>query len=154
MLHRTNDALQQLTREIREIMNTAKENLEFVKTLSENSYEASRQLSAINMRTAENLFAQQMEAFGLWMGSSIKQVELVANARDYQSLLSNQTDVAKAFSESLKTTGQNAMEVAGEAREEYRAWYKGSVETFSHKAEEASVSAPKKAATKRRAKKS
>lgn len=125
-------------------MNTAKENLEYVKGLSANGYELSRQLGELNVRTAETLFAKQMEAFSLWMDGSIKQVELVSSSRDYKTLWSEQTEAAKELGESLVAKGREAFEAAGDARDEYRTWYKDSVEKLSAKP----AAAPKKAAAK------
>jgi len=118
-------------------MTNAQDNMKMVKEFTANGYESARQLGDINLRALEVLFEKQMDAFGLLLDTSVKQMEAVTEVKDAKSLVGVQSELAKEFGETLMGKSREAMESAGETREEYRNWYENSVSSFTSKVEEA-----------------
>ena len=117
-------------------MITAKENLDMIKELSTSSFETARAFGELNLRIWEKMVEKQMETFNLFMDTGIEQMKLSTETKDIKDLSSGQTELAKKFGEALVAKGREGLEVANEARDEYRTLVEKSVNTFTTKVSE------------------
>jgi len=112
-------------------MNTAKENLETINELSGQGYEAVRQLGELNLRTMDKLVGRQMDVLNLFMESGLRQVTMAAESKGYNELFKGQVELAKELTERVMNESRENVKLAGDTRDEYRAWYEQGVERVS-----------------------
>jgi hypothetical protein len=128
MLHCNNAAMH--NRREKE-MNTPKENVEMLKEMASDGYEAARQLGDINLRTWSNLIEKQIDMFGIWLEAGAKQIELGTTAKDPKEYLGSQAALTREFGEKLIAGGRDVVSSGSETQSEYRAWYEKSVQTMT-----------------------
>ena len=108
-------------------MSNTTENLEMLKDLGTTGFENVRALGELNMRTWEKLIEQQMDGFGLWVNTGIKQVKLITETGDCADLVKGQTELSRLLGESLNEKGRQVLALSSEAGDEYRAWFENGV---------------------------
>jgi hypothetical protein len=79
------------------------------------------------MKVAERMAARQMELVGQWMEQGTKLMRVATEARGYGDLYKAQVDMAKETSEQVMAESKANLQLATEARDEYRAWYETTV---------------------------
>ncbi len=112
-------------------MNTPKENLEMLKDVASESYEAARQLGDINLRTWNKLVEKQIDMFGIWFDTGVKQVELSTTTKDPKAYLESQAALTREVGEKLIAGGRDAISTGSEVQGEYHAWYEKSAQSLS-----------------------
>jgi hypothetical protein len=118
-------------------MNNAKENLEMVKAAGTAGFESIRTLGELNLRTWEKLVEKQMDTFGLFIDTGIKQLSLSTEITDAKDLVNTQVELAKAFGESLAAKGRETVEIANSVRDEYQGWLEDGVKKLNETAKTA-----------------
>ena len=106
-------------------MQNLKETIGMFSELGMNGFESAKQLGEINLTAWEKMLDRQMDAVNLLMETGVAQVKLATGADNYQGLLENQVELAKGFGERVVAQGRTNMKLAGETRDEYRAWLEG-----------------------------
>ncbi|MDF1529661.1 MAG: phasin family protein [Sedimenticola sp.] len=112
-------------------MKTSAVNLEAFKEVGVAGFEAARTLGELNLRTWEKLVEKQAEAFGLFVDAGIELVKTSTEQKDIKELVNAEMNVAKQFGENLVVKGREALQVANDARDDYRSWAEQGVETFT-----------------------
>ena len=102
-------------------MITPKENLEMLKEVADNGYEATRQLGEINLNTWNKIVEKQIDMFGVWLEAGVKQIELSTTVKDPKEYLESQVALAREVGEKLIAGGREAISTGSEAQGEYRA---------------------------------
>lgn len=117
-------------------MMTSKDSLDLIKELSTSSFETARAFGELNLRIWEKMMTKQMDTFNLMLDTGLEQMKLGTETKDIKDLANSQTELAKKFSEAMVAKGREGMEVANEARDEYRALAEKSIDTFTNKVTE------------------
>lgn len=80
-------------------------------------------LGELNMRLFERLAARQMDAMSLYLEHSLRLMRLAAEAKGYSDLFKGQVEVGKELTERMLAEGKANLELWGEMRDQYRAWF-------------------------------
>ena len=107
------------------------------------AYEAAKELGEANVRALQRLFEVQLDAVNLVVDGSVKQVELLGEAKGYQELLVEQSSLAKEYGGKLFRNAQQAVEVLADAQTALKGWAEESLDVA---AANLPWGAPKKAA--------
>ena len=103
-------------------MNTT-ETLSTVKDFSIKGMERMNSLNELNMSLFDRLAAQQMEALNMLMEHGNRTLTLASDAKGYNTFLKGQIEAAKDLSEQVMAKSKSSLTLAGQASEDYRAWY-------------------------------
>jgi phasin family protein len=122
-------------------MTNVKENIEMMNEMGSNSYSSLRQLGEINLNTWNKLMQNQMAMVTTLMESSIGQLKLMTEAKDYHEVSRSQIDLAQKLGGLFMDKTRENIELAQKAGEDYRLWFEGSMananEQFAKAAEKA-----------------
>ncbi|MDJ0806420.1 MAG: phasin family protein [Gammaproteobacteria bacterium] len=113
-------------------MNTPKENLEAMKEMANDGYQAARELSDINLRIWNDMLKKQSDMFDLWIEVGAKQVELNTTVKDPKEYMSSQATLSRELAEKLIADGREAVSTSREIQGEYQAWYEKSVQSMTN----------------------
>ena len=102
---------------------TTTETLNTVKNLSIKGMERMNSLNELNMSLFDRLAAQQMEAMNMLMEHGNRTLNLASDAKGYNTFLKSQIEAAKDLSEQVMAKSKSSLTLAGQASEDYRAWY-------------------------------
>jgi hypothetical protein len=105
-----------------------KESLETFNDLSSKGYEAARELGEINLRTVEKMVSRQMDLMNMFFESGLRQATMMSEAKGYSDLVKNQIELTKDVTERVMSESREAVKFAGDARDEYRAWFENGME--------------------------
>lgn len=103
-------------------MNT-NETINAVNAAANKGVERATSLGELNLRMFEKLAARQMEAVNLYVEHGVRVMKLASEAKGYNEYLKGQIEAAKELSERMMAESKNTMQMAGEVRDEYRAWF-------------------------------
>lgn len=106
---------------------TEKDNVNAMNEMGNKGFERMNTLGELNLKVWEKLAARQMETMNLLMEQSSRQMKLATEAKGYNELLKGQMEIAKETSERMMAETKTNMELAGEVRDEYRAWVESGV---------------------------
>jgi hypothetical protein len=112
-------------------MKTPAVNLEAMKEIGVAGFESARSLGELNLRTWEKLVENQTAVFGLFVDAGIELVKSTTEQKDIKDLVNAEMNVAKQFGENLVVKSREALQVANNARDDYRSWAEQGVETFT-----------------------
>lgn len=115
-------------------MNNPADNMETMKQFGINGFEAARSLGELNLRTWEKLVEKQTETFGLFVDAGIEMVKATGEIKDMKELVNAEMTVAKQFGENLVVKSRETLQLANDARDDYRAWAEQGVEQFTRQA--------------------
>jgi len=107
---------------------TMQDTMNNLNDLTNKNVERMTALGEINMRFAERMMTRQMDLMtrGIEQGSAF--MRAASEARGYSDLYKTQLDAAKDASEQLIAESKAGMAFASETRDDYRAWFKATVE--------------------------
>ena len=80
-------------------------------------------LGELNVRIFEKMAARQMDAMSLYMDHSMRLMKIATESKGYNELVKGQVEAAKDLSERVMAEGKTAMQIATEARDDYRNWF-------------------------------
>ena len=122
-------------------MTNVKENIDMINEMGSNSYSSLRQLGEINLATWNKLMQNQMSLATTLMESTIDQMKLLTEAKDYHEVSRSQIDMTQKMGKLFMQKTRESIELAQKAGEDYRLWFEGSVananEQFTKAAEKA-----------------
>lgn len=101
----------------------AQANLDMLNEMGSKGYESMRELGEINLRNWERIVARQMDAVSLMMESGLRQVKMASEAKGYNDLVKTQVEFAKELGQRLVDETRENLQLAGDARDEYRLWF-------------------------------
>lgn len=122
MLHRNNGALHNDG----DPMN-AKVNFDMVNDMGNKGFESLRELGEINLRNWERMVARQMESVSQMMEAGMRQARVASEVKDYNDLVKSQVEFAKELGQRMVDETRQNLKLAGDARDEYRAWFEKGV---------------------------
>lgn len=108
-------------------MTTTQANLDMINELGTKGYESIRELGEINLRNWERMVARQMDAVSMMMESGLRQAKVASEAKGYNDLVKSQVDFAKELGQRMVDETRQNLQLAGEARDEYRTWFEKGV---------------------------
>lgn len=85
----------------------------------------------LNMRAWERLAARQMDAFSLCLEQGVRLMKLATEAKSYNDYLKGQVEIVKDVTDRMMVETKTNMKLAGEVRDDYRAWYEQSLSGLS-----------------------
>ena len=115
-------------------MNKPADNMETIRQFGVNGFEAARSLGELNLRTWEKLVEKQAETFGLFVDAGIEMVKAGSELKDLKELVNVEMNVTKQFGENLVVKSRETLQLANDARDDYRSWAEQGVEQFTKQA--------------------
>jgi phasin family protein len=110
------------------------------------AFASAKELGEINTKTIKKLSEHQLEFMSSCLDTSIKQINLLSEAKGYKELLSGQTKLVTECNEKLLDAARKATALVSEARDEIVAWLDKNIETTAASAKK--FGPPKKVAEK------
>ncbi|MBV2091708.1 MAG: phasin family protein [Candidatus Thiodiazotropha sp. (ex Ctena orbiculata)] len=110
-------------------MANAKESIEMINEFNTTGYDSFRQLTDISLKTWNQVMEAQMDTVTSLMNTSMEQLKLVSEAKDYHEVVRGQMDLTRKLGEELMTKTREAVEMSQKTGEEVRSWYEGNLAT-------------------------
>lgn len=111
-------------------MNT-NESMKAINDWTSKSVERMTSLGELNTRIFERMAARQMDAMNLYMDHTMRMMKIATESKGYNELFKGQVEAAKELSERVMAEGKSGMQVASEARDDYRAWFEKNLSEVS-----------------------
>ncbi|MEW8274979.1 MAG: phasin family protein [Candidatus Thiodiazotropha taylori] len=110
-------------------MANAKESIEMINEFNTTGYDSFRQLTDISLKTWNQVMEAQMDTVTSLMNTSMEQLKLVSEAKDYHEVVRGQMDLTRKLGEELMTKTREAVEMSQKTGEEVRSWYETNLAT-------------------------
>ena len=108
-----------------------KDNLSLFNEMSATGFERLNNLGELNLKVWEKLADRQMDAINLVVDQGVRQMQLATEVKGYNDLVKGQVDLVRETSERLVTESKTNLQLAGEVRDDYRAWVQEGVSEFN-----------------------
>ena len=112
-------------------MTKAKENIEMINEINSKGYDSFRQLTDITLKAWNQAVDKQIEAYTSLMNSSLEQIKLVSEAKDYHEVVRGQMDLTRKIGEEMVNNTREAVEMSQKTGEEVRAWFESSLSSVN-----------------------
>jgi phasin family protein len=112
-------------------MTKTKENIEMINEFNSKGYDSFRQLADISVQAWNQAMDTQIDAYRGLMNSSLEQIKLVTEAKDYQEVLRGQMDLTRKIGEELVNKSRDAAELGQKTGEAYREWFESSLNSVN-----------------------
>ncbi|TCT22303.1 phasin family protein [Thiobaca trueperi] len=99
------------------------DSLKVVNELTSKGIERVASLGELNVRLFEKLAARQVDAITLYTDHAVRIFKLATEAKGYNEFFKGQADASKELSERVVAEGKATIQMVGEARDDYRAWF-------------------------------
>jgi phasin family protein len=106
---------------------TVKENLNLFNEMSVAGFERLNLLGELNLKVWERIANRQLDAVNLLVDQGARQARLATEARGYNEFVKGQVDLARETGERLMEESKNNLQIAGQVRDDYRAWFQDGV---------------------------
>ncbi|MCG7871273.1 MAG: phasin family protein [Candidatus Thiodiazotropha lotti] len=110
-------------------MANAKESIEMINEFNTTGYDSFRQLTDISLKTWNQVMEAQINTVSSLMNTSMEQLKLVSEAKDYHEAVRGQMDLTRKLGEELMTKTREAVEMSQKTGEEVRSWYESNLAT-------------------------
>ena len=90
--------------------------------MGQSAYDAAKAFYAMNTNTCEQLFDQQIAMATLGMETITSQMELMSTAKDYNTVVAGQTELANDISSKSQGIARNTMDIMNESKEDVSVW--------------------------------
>ena len=110
-------------------MTNAKENIEMINEINSKGYDSFRELTDITLKAWNLGMEKQMSVYSSLMNSSMEQIKLASEAKDYHEVVRGQMDLTRKIGEELMTNTREMVEMGQKTGEEVRAWFESSLST-------------------------
>ncbi|MCG7897700.1 MAG: phasin family protein [Candidatus Thiodiazotropha lotti] len=110
-------------------MANAKESIEMINEFNTTGYDSFRQLTDISLKTWNQVMEAQINTVSSLMNTSMEQLKLVSEAKDYHEVVRGQMDLTRKLGEELMTKTREAVEMSQKTGEEVRSWYESNLAT-------------------------
>lgn len=111
-------------------MNT-NESMKAINDWTNKSVERMTSLGELNMRIFEKMAARQMDATNLYMDHSMRVMKMATESKGYNELFKGQVEATKELSERVMAETKSTMQIASEARDDYRNWFEKNLSEIS-----------------------
>ena len=91
--------------------------------LGKNTYEAMKELYAVNNNFMEQMLEQQFALASLGMEFATRQVKLASTAKGYKEVVSAETEIAGDISSKMQGIARNTLDICNESRDEINTWF-------------------------------
>lgn len=91
--------------------------------IGKSSYDAIKELYAVNTNLVEQLIEQQFAVYSLGVEYSTRQMKLASAAKGYKELISGQTDITAEMNSKLQGIARNTLDIFNESKDEMNAWF-------------------------------
>ncbi|EGV34069.1 phasin family protein [Thiorhodococcus drewsii AZ1] len=91
--------------------------------LTNKTVERLTSLGELNVRIFEKMASRQMDVVNLYMDHSMRIMNLATESKGYNDFFKGQVEATKELSERVMAEGKTTMQLANEARDDYRAWF-------------------------------
>ncbi|MES9851254.1 MAG: TIGR01841 family phasin [Candidatus Thiodiazotropha sp. L084R] len=122
-------------------MANAKESIEMINEFNTTGYDSIRQLTDISLKTWNQVMEAQMNTFNSLMTTSMDQLKLVSEAKDYHEVVRGQMDMTRKLGEEMMTKTREAVEMSQKTGEEVRSWYESNLATANEQINKAAEKA-------------
>lgn len=112
-------------------MTKAKENIEMISEINTKGYDSFRQLADITLKAWNEAMDKQMEIYSSLMNSSLEQIKLVSEAKDYHEVVRGQMDMTRKIGEEMVNNTREAVEMSQKTSEEVRSWFESSLSSVN-----------------------
>ena len=102
---------------------SANQTINAVTEIANKGVERLTTLGDLNLRIFERLAARQMDAANLALEHGTRVMKLVTESKGYSDLVNGQVAAAKDLGERLVTESKTNASLAGQVRDDYRAWF-------------------------------
>lgn len=102
---------------------TGKNNLNVFNDLTNTSVERITALGELNLKVVEKIAARQMEVMNQFVEQGARLMTMAADAKGYSDYYKGQVDLAKEITDRLMSESKANLQVAAEARDDYRSWF-------------------------------
>lgn len=102
-------------------MNTT-DSMKAISDLTNKNIERMTSLGELNVRIFEKMAARQMDAMTLYMDHAMRVMKVATESKGYNELFKGQVDATKELSERMMAESKSTMQIASEARDDYRGW--------------------------------
>jgi phasin family protein len=118
-------------------MTKAKENIEMINEINSKGYDSLRELTDITLKAWNQAVDSQMAAYSSLMGTSMEQIKLVSEAKDYQEVVRGQMDLTRKMGEDMVAKTREAVELGQKTGEEVRTWFESSLSSVNEQVSKA-----------------
>jgi hypothetical protein len=118
-----------------------KDSLNMINDMGTKGFDRLSSLGEINLRAWEMLTARQMDVMNLMVEQGIRQMKLATESKGYNELLKGQVELAKDLSGRMMEETKANMQMAGEVRDQYRAWVEQGVSEITSELRKSSAAA-------------
>jgi hypothetical protein len=118
-----------------------KENFGAVNEMGKKGFERLSSLGDLNLQVWDKLAARHMESLSRMLEQSGRQLKFVSDAKGYDELIKGQVELAKEAGDHLMSESKANLELAGEVRDDYRAWLQSGVSELTAEMRKAGMSA-------------
>jgi len=91
--------------------------------MTSKSVERMTSLGELNVRIFEKMAARQMDAMSLYMDHAMRAMKIATESKGYNEYFKGQVEVVKELGERIVAEGKTSMQMVGETRDDYRAWF-------------------------------
>ena len=106
------------------------------------TYEAIKDLYAVNSNLVEQLIEQQFAFATLGIEYTTNQMKLASTAKGYKEVLSGQSDLAAEMGSKIQGISRNTLDILNESKEELEGWFEKSVQTAEKSMKEVAKTVP------------
>lgn len=106
-------------------------NMKAVNEIASKNVERMTSLGELNVRIFEKMAARQMDAMSLYMDHAMRVMKIASESKGYNEFFKGQVDATKDLGERVMAESKTGMQVVGEAREDYRAWFEKNLSEIS-----------------------
>ena len=99
------------------------DSLKVVNELTNKSIERMTSLGELNVRLFEKMAARQVDAITLYTDHAVRVFKIATEAKGYNEFFKGQVEASKELSERVVAEGKASIQLAGEVRDDYRAWF-------------------------------
>lgn len=118
-------------------MTKAKESIEMMNEINTSGYDSFRQLTDITLKAWNQAIDTQMSVYSTLMDTSMEQIKLASEAKDYQEVVRGQMDMSRKLGEEMVSKTREAVELNQKAGEEVRAWFESSLSSVNEQVSKA-----------------
>lgn len=112
-------------------MTKAKENIEMINEINSKGYDSFRELTDITLKAWNQAMDSQMAAYSSLMSTSMEQIKLVSEAKDYHEVVRSQMDLTRKMGEEMVAKTREAVELGQKTGEEVRTWFESSLSSVN-----------------------
>ncbi len=118
-------------------MTKAKENIEMINEINTKGYDSFRELTDITLKAWNQAMDSQMAAYSSLMNTSMEQIKLASEAKDYHEVVRGQMDLTRKMGEEMVAKTREAVELGQKTGEEVRTWFESSLSSVNEQVSKA-----------------